>query len=168
MDTQNAKTNNFYSETYRKITHSQPINREEIIKNFNEETIKRVWEVFCGFVSKNYQFGKGTVIPSFGTFTFSNAEVNLEGTTNQFIRDKKQRNPVFIVSNDFVEYTKPGIFTEKGIIHYKQSLNNSISHVKINYAELSISANLNKAEFVTMIDHIIRLIGESIRNVKLF
>lgn len=163
MDTQNTKV---FSETYRKIAQSQPVNREEMMKSFNEETIKRSWDVFCGFVSKNYQSGKGTVIPSFGVFTFTNAEVNLEGTTNQFIRDKKQRNPVFIVSSDFVETIRPGIFTEKGIIHYRQSLNNSISHVKINYSELSISANVNKAEFVMIIDHLLKFIGDNIRNVN--
>lgn len=160
------KQNQIYAETIRKIAHSQPVNREDIIRNLNEESITRCWEVFCGFISKNYQLGKGTVIPSFGSFTFTNAEVNLEGTTNQFTRDKKQRKPVFIVSSDFVETLKSGIATEKGVIHYQQKLNNSISHVKINYAELSISANMNKAEFVTIIDHLLRFIGENIRNVS--
>lgn len=160
------KSKEFYSETMKKIANSQPVNREEIMKNLNEDSTKRCWEVFCGFISKNYQFGRGTIIPSFGTFTFTNTEVNLEGTTNQFIRDKKQRKPVFIVSSDFVETLKPGIVTENGIIHYQQKLINSVSHVKINYAELSISANLNKAEFVTIIDHLLRFIADNIRNVS--
>ncbi len=165
MNTQTSKPNQLYRTTYNKIANSHSFKREDLINSFNQDSITRCWEVFCGYISKNYQIGKGTIIPSFGTFTFTDFEVNLEGTTNQFVRDKKQRKPVFIVSNEFVETLKPGIVTDKSVIKYTQKLNNSISHVKVNYSELSISANLNKTDFVTIIDHLLKFIGENIRNV---
>jgi hypothetical protein len=74
------------------------LNREDILKSFSPEVLNKAWNCLCEFIAQNYESGKGTLIKGFGTFTFISSEVNLEGTTNQFQRDKKSKKPVFIVS----------------------------------------------------------------------
>jgi len=53
------------------------------------------------------------IIPRFGSFTFTAAEVNLTGTTNPQARDHQIREPVFMVGKDFVS----GIVLKTGISH---------------------------------------------------
>ena len=67
-----------------------------------------------------------------GNFTFTNAEYNLEGITNQYDRDIKLIIPLFLLSNEFVDYIKQGIFTEKSaLIYYIQKQNPQIKIIKI-------------------------------------
>ena len=119
----------------------------DILKNYPEDLIERVWSTLSNFIIENYQMGKGTNIKGFGTFTFSSIEYSLEGTTNQFERDIKRRRPVFLVSKEFVDYLKPGIYNDKsGLMYYTQKINNNISIVKVNYAILSYDVNNSKEE----------------------
>jgi hypothetical protein len=53
-------------------------------------------------VAKQLQNGKGVDVPRFGNFTFTAAEISLAGTTNPTVRDKQWREPLFMVSKDFV------------------------------------------------------------------
>lgn len=161
-----SRTNEILSETLKHGANAfNGTGRDSVIKNFSETLINKCWEVFCGYVVKNYQMGKGTYIPKFGAFTFANIEFSLEGTTNQLERDVKPRRPLFLVSSDFVEFLKQGIYTQKGVIQYTQKQNNNISLIKINYAELAISVNISKVEYVTILDNIIKYIGEKIHRV---
>jgi nucleoid DNA-binding protein len=139
--------------------------RRTILAAFSNEAIERTWESFCKFIAQNYEIGKGTIIHKFGAFTFTNTEVNLEGTTNQFNRDQKARKPVFIVSSDFVERLKAGIFNTGGIIYYTQKINNNISHVKLNYAHIAMSTGLKKEDCSTIIEYILKSICDSIVSV---
>ena len=139
------------------------INREVLLSNYTEEALAKAWGVLCQFIAKNYNLGKGTYIKGFGTFTFDNYEVNLEGTTNQYFRDKKLRSPVFIVSPEFNENIKPGQYTKNGVIYYTQKQNNSVNHVKANYAEMSYGISMSKEECFNIISHLIKHLSESIR-----
>ena len=140
------------------------INREVLLSNYTEEATAKAWGVLCQFIIKNYNLGKGTYIKGFGTFTFDNYKVNLEGTTNQYVRDQKLRSPVFIVSPEFNENLKPGQYTKNGVIYYTQKQNNSVNHVKANYAEMSYAISMSKDECSNIINHLIKHISDSIRN----
>lgn len=65
------------------------INRNVILSNYTKETIDDCWESLTINVIQNYQRGKGTYIKGFGTFTFKNQSLNLEGTTNEYFKDKR-------------------------------------------------------------------------------
>ena len=137
---------------------------EDILSNYPKDIIENCWINFTMFIIENYLSGKGTFIKGFGTFTFTNVECNLEGTTNQYERDIKKRRPIFLVSNEFIDYLRPGIFTEKsGLIYYKQKLNNSVPIVKVNYAKISYGVNISKEECFTILSNTIKLMGDQIR-----
>ena len=140
------------------------INYQEILSNYPKDVIDKCWLNLSRCIIENYHSGKGTSIKGFGTFTFTNVEYNLEGTTNQYIRDIKPRYPVFLVSNEFVDYLKPGIFTEKsGLIYYTQKLNNKVPIIKLNLAKISYGANISKEECFTIISSTIKLMADQIR-----
>lgn len=163
------KTNEILSETLKQGACAfNGTTREDLIKNFSEVLINKCWEVFCQYISKNYQMGKGTYIPKFGAFTFANIEYSLEGTTNQFERDIKPRRPVFLVSTEFVEFLKQGVYTPKGVIQYTQRQNNNISLIKINFTELAIAVNISKVEYFTIIDNILKYIANKIQKVSIY
>jgi Ca2+-binding EF-hand superfamily protein len=156
-------TLDYYGNTMKRMQSSGPFKREDILKNFSLDLIENVWSIFSKSILKNYQSGKGTVIPKFGVFTYTNVEVNLEGTTNQHSRDLKARKPVFIVSSEFVEKLRPGIFTlNNGVTYYSQKQNGNVGHVRISYAEMSYSMSLKKEEVTTIMDNTIKLIADSI------
>ena len=140
------------------------INYQEILSNYPNDVIDKCWQNLSRSIIENYDSGKGTFIKGFGTFTFTNVEYDLEGTTNQYDRDIKPRIPVFLVSNEFVDYLKPGIFTEKsGLIYYTQKLNNKVPIIKVNYAKISYGANISKEECFTIISSTIKLMADQIR-----
>ena len=140
------------------------INYQEILSNYPKDIVDQCWLNLSRCIIENYHSGKGTFIKGFGTFTFTNVEYNLEGTTNQYIRDIKPRYPVFIVSNEFVDYLKPGIYTEKsGLIYYTQKLNNKVPIIKLNLAKISYGANISKEECFTILSTTIKLMADQIR-----
>ena len=140
------------------------INYQEILSNYPNEIKDKCWLNLSRCIIENYHSGKGTSIKGFGTFTFTNVEYNLEGTTNQYNRDIKPRYPVFLVSNEFVDYLKPGIYTEKsGLIYYTQKLNNQVPIIKLNLAKISYGANISKEECFTIISSTIKLMADQIR-----
>ena len=140
------------------------INYGEILSNYPEEIKDKCWLNLSRSIIENYHSGKGTFIKGFGTFTFTNVEYNLEGTTNQYNRDIKPRYPVFLVSNEFVDYLKPGIYTEKsGLIYYTQKLNNKVPIIKLNLAKISYGANISKEECFTILSSTIKLMADQIR-----
>ena len=140
------------------------ISLQDILSNYSKEILDKCWENLSRLIIENYQSGKGTFIKGFGTFTFTNVEYSLEGTTNQYERDIKRRRPVFIVSNEFIDYLKPGIYTEKsGLLYFTQPLNNNIQIVKINYAKICYGTNISKEECLNIISSIIKSIRDKIR-----
>ena len=156
--------NSVNSRGFTMSNRGQEINREVLLTNYTDEAIQTTWSVLCQYVAKNYNLGKGTIIKGFGTFTFDNAKVNLEGTTNQYIRDQRARQPVFIVSPEFSDYVKPGQYTKNGVIYYTQKLNNSVNHVKVNYAEIAYGNSISKDEAENIIKHLVKFIADSIKN----
>ena len=160
-----AKLTNSMNSTYLKSFNQWGgVSYEDILSNYPQEMVNACWDNLSRFIFENYQSGKGTIIKGFGTFTFTNIEYSLEGTTNQYSRDFKRRNPVFIVSNEFVEYLKPGIYTNKsGLLYYTQKLNNSVPIVKVNYAKISYGINISKEECFTIISTTFKLMGDQIR-----
>ena len=160
-----AKLTNSMNSTYLKSFNQWGgVSYADILSNYPEEMINACWNNLSRFILENYQAGKGTMIKGFGTFTFTNVEYSLEGTTNQYNRDIKKRKPVFIVSNEFVEYLKPGMYTKKGgLLYYTQKVNNSVSIVKVNYAKISYGINISKEECYTIISTTFKFMGDQIR-----
>ena len=98
-----AKLTNSMNSTYlRSFNQWGGVSYADILSNYPEDMINACWNNLSRFILENYQAGKGTMIKGFGTFTFTNVEYSLEGTTNQYDRDIKKRKPVFIVSTEFV------------------------------------------------------------------
>ena len=98
--------NNYISRIPFQLMNSSelvPLRREKILSKFSQEEINSCWESLCTNIIQNYQRGKGTLVKGFRTFTFKGTEINLEGTTNEILRDKKERLPVFLVSKTFNE-----------------------------------------------------------------
>ena len=145
------------------FNHWGTINRKDILSSYSKEVLETVWSIFTKFIIKNYECGKGTFVKNFGTFTFTNPDYSLEGTTNQLKRDVKIRRPVFIVSNEYLDFLKPGIYTKAGgLIYYTQKLNHAVNIVKINYAELSYGMNISKEEYMNILNNILKEMGEQI------
>ena len=145
------------------FNHKGEINHTDILNSYSPKILEETWIQLSNFIKKNYESGKGTTIKGFGTFTFMNPEYNLEGTTNQYQRDLKLRRPVFIVSNEFVEFLKPGQFTKRGgLIYYTQKLNNTVGLVKFNFTELAYSLNISKEECKNIITTIIKDMADQI------
>ena len=86
------------------FNHKGEINHADMLTSYSPKILQESWIQFSNFIKKNYEAGKGTNIKGFGVFTFTNPEYNLEGTTNQYKRDLKLRRPVFIVSNEFLDF----------------------------------------------------------------
>ena len=145
------------------FNHWGTIDRGDILTSYNKQVLETAWILFTKYIIKNYESGKGTFIKNFCTFTFTNADYSLEGTTNQFQRDYKVKRPVFLVSNEFLDYLKPGQYTKAGgLIYYTQKLNHAVNIVKINYAELAYGMNISKEEYMNILNHILREMGDQI------
>ena len=143
----------------------QKIDRNQIINNYSQETIDSCWSSLCINIIQNYQRGKGTIIKGFGVFTFKPQEVILESTTNQFERDLRLREPIFIVSKELNENFLPGEYNrQNGIKYYTQKESKNISIVKINYAEMAYSISISKDELTNLLKHLFMHISESIIN----
>ena len=141
------------------------LDRDDFINNYTQDVIDACWESLSINVIQNYQRGKGTIIKGFGTFTFKNAELNLEGTTNQNIRDKKPKSPVFIVSKEFNENFCAGEYTKQnGIRYYTQKESKNISIVRLNLAEMAYSLSMSKEEVANLLKHLIFHLSKSIVN----
>ena len=140
-----------------KALKSGELSRENILKSFNQPIIDKAWESICLNIIQNYQSGRGTLIKGFGLFTYISPEFNLEGTTNQYSRDKKRIKPVFIVSKEFNEYLKPGQYNPNSgyLMYFTQKQNNSLNHVRLNYAEIAYSMGIKKEECTMIIQNII-------------
>ena len=139
----------------------------DILSNYPKEVIDNCWLVFSQNIIENYLKGKGTFIKNFGTFTFTNEEYNLEGTTNEYSRDIKKRNPVFIVSKEYIDYLKAGIYSNKyGLIYNTQKENKNISIVKLNLSKISLALNISKEEVHTIIYALLKNMSDSIRRLE--
>ena len=139
------------------------IDRGIMISNYTQETIDACWNALSTNILQNYQKGKGTYIKNFGTFTFKPELVNLEGTTNQYIRDKKPKMPVFIVSKEYDRNFAAGEYTrQNGIRYYTQKENKDISIVKLNFAQIAYSISMSKDEAMNLINNLILYLMESI------
>ena len=149
----------------RKVLNSYgQLNRENILKSFPQSIINQAWNSLCQFVAQNYYAGKGTTIKGLGTFTFSNADVSLEGTTNQYSRDHRKRVPVFIVSKEFDEHLRLGQYTKtSGVIYYNQKQSNSVGHVRFNYAEIAYGMNISKEEVTIILQNEMQYMADSVR-----
>ena len=151
----------------RYSTEILPLRREKVLSKFTQEELDSCWESLSIAIIQNYQRGKGTLIKDFGTFTFKGTEINLEGTTNEIFRDKKERLPVFLVSKEFNENLKSGEYTKQyGIRYYtnKENKNTPISY--INYSEIAFSLSMTKDRVAEIIKHLILYIKESIIQKK--
>ena len=139
----------------------------DILSNYPKEVIDNCWLVFSQTIIENYLKGKGTFIKNFGTFTFTNVEYSLEGTTNEYNRDIKKRNPIFIISKEFIDYLKPGIYSDKyGLIYNTQKENKNMNIIKLNLSKISLALNISKEEVHTIIYSILKNMSDSIRRMQ--
>ena len=138
---------------------------EEILSNYSQNIIDECWNSLTTNVIQNYQRGKGTFIKGLGLFTFKSPEVILKGTTNEYDRDIRQREPIFIVSKELNENFCPGEYNKQNVIKYfTQKESKDISVVKVNYAEMAYSLSVSKDELSNILKHLFLYINESITN----
>ena len=157
-------TNSMNSIGFKTFNNWGGITYEDILSNYPKEIIDNCWNYLGRFIIENYLGGKGTYIKGFGTFTSTNIEIDLDGATNKNLCDNKKRYPVFLVSKEFIDYIKSGIYTEKsGLIQYMQTKNGYIPIVKVNYAKISYGVNISKEECFTIINSIIKDMADKIR-----
>ena len=148
--------NSLNSKGFKLANQRYILDRLDFINNYTQEVIDACWEALSINVIQNYHRGKGTSIKGFGTFTFKNPDLNLEGTTNQNIRDKKPKSPVFIVSKEFNENFCAGEYTKQnGIRYYTQKESKNVSIVKLNLAEMAYSLSMSKEEVANLLKHLI-------------
>ena len=158
-------TNTINNIGFGAFNHKGEINRADILSSYSPQILEESWIQLSNFIKKNYEAGKGTLIKGFGSFTFTSPEYNLEGTTNQYKRDIKLRRPVFVVSNEFLDFLKPGQFTKRGgLIYYTQKLNNKVNLVKFNFTELAFTLNISKEECQNIITTMIKEMADEIIN----
>ena len=139
------------------------INRSVMLSNYTKEVINDCWESLTINVIQNYEKGKGTNIKGFGTFTYKRDWTNLEGTTNEYFRDKRESQPVFILSKDFNKCCLPGEFTQLNAIrYYKQKENKNIPIMPLNYSEISYRLSMSKDEVENIISNLIKNISDSV------
>ena len=139
------------------------INRSVILSNYTKEAIDDCWESLSINIIQNYQRGKGTYIKGFGTFTYKNQVMNLKGTTNIYFLDKREEEPVFIVSKELNNECMPGEYTKLNTIKfYNQKENKNIPILKINYSEIAYRLSMSKDEVKNILTHLIKNIGDSI------
>ena len=149
------------------VNHSSIISRKYILNSYDQNLLREAWIQLCNYIHKNYETGKGTYIKGLGTFTFLDPEINLEGTTNQYKRDLKLRRPIFIVSPEFYEFIRPGMFTKtNGLIPFTQKNYNRVNMKIINYNEIAIALNISKDECMQIFKHIICDMGEQVGTCK--
>ena len=155
--------NSISSKGFTEANKGLIIDRGIMISNYTQETIDACWEALSTNIIQNYQKGKGTYIKNFGVFTYKAEDVNLEGTTNQYLRDKKPKSPVFIVSKENNRNFSAGEYTKQnGIRYFTQKENKDISIVKLNYAQIAYSISMSKDEVVNLINNLISYLMESI------
>ena len=146
-------------------TEILPLKPEKVLEKYTQEELDACWEALCISIIQNYQRGKGTFIKGFGTFTYKNPELNLEGTTNEMIRDKKLRYPIFIVSKEFNPNVRPGEFNPvSGIRYFITKENKNINIINLNYSEIAFSLSMPKDKVSNIIKCLITYINESIVN----
>ena len=153
-----------------KMDHSTellPLKPENVLEKYPQEESDACWNALCINIIQNYQRGKGTYIKGFGTFTFKNPDLNLEGTTKEVFRDKKLRYPIFIVSKEFNPNIRPGEFNPvSGIRYYTTRENKNINVVNINYSEIAFSVSMTKDKVYNIIRCLLLYINESIEKKK--
>ena len=114
-------TNSINSLAYKTFNNLGGLTYSDILSNYPKEILDNCWNCLSKFIIENYLGGKGTFIKGLGTFTLTNIEIDIDCTTNKDLNENKKRFPVFIVSKEFIDYIKSGIFTEKsGLIQYTQ------------------------------------------------
>ena len=139
------------------------INRSVMLSNYTKEIINDCWESLTINVIQNYEKGKGTNIKGFGTFTYKRECVNLEGTTNEYFRDKRESQPVFILSREFNKCCLPGEFTQLNAIrYYKPKENKNIPIMPLNYSEIAFRLSMSKDEVENIISNLIKNISDSV------
>ena len=84
-------TNSVNLTAFRAFNNWGGMSNADILSTYPPHLIEKAWNYLAREVIENYQMGKGTFIKGFGTFTFTDVEFSLEGTTNQYSRDIKRR-----------------------------------------------------------------------------
>ena len=162
--------NNINYNSFQELYHSTellPLKASKILEKYPEEELDACWDALCINVIQNYQRGKGTFIKNFGTFTYKCPEINLEGTTNEVFRDKKQRYPIFIVSKEFNVNLLPGEFNKvSGIRYFTSKENKNINITNLNYSEIAFSLSMTKDKVINIIKCLLLHINDSIEKKK--
>lgn len=133
---------------------------------------RSIWSAFGSYVAKELVNGRGVMVPKFGNFTFSAAELDLQGTTNPDKRDKQIRTPVFMVSKDFVSL----VTLRSGIVHTSASgicsvrplelkgASGVVPKVKINYVEVASLCGKSKEVCREVCELVVKYLSDQTRN----
>ena len=124
-----------------------------------------VWRALGEYLNRQLAGKKGVVVPHFGTFTWTSPPVDLEGVTNPEVRERDQRDAVFIVASDFAGNVRPGIAHSTGIRPYTaQGFSGKVPTLTLNYTQLSLLSHLDKSLCKRTLDEIIQSLSSSARS----
>ena len=136
-------------------------------KSKEEKLKEKCWNSLTNFIISNYNSKKATKIANFGEFTCVNSASTIKSSLylsqNKFIKDI----PIFLVSDNFISYIKPGIYDDKNgltqISNKKYIINNNIEKIEVNYNKMSKEVNIQKELCEKIIQDIINGIKEKIK-----
>ena len=131
------------------------------------ENEKKVWQALGECIHKALAAGRGIQVPKLGTFTFSQTEVDLYGTTNTLQRDKQERQPVFLINKDFAgSYPLAhGIVNWAGQLVQKDQHGSTgiIPTSQVNFFELAAASGLSKDVFKTQCELVLKDLADKVR-----
>ena len=105
-----------------------------------------MWRALGELVGRSLAGRKAVLVPHFGTFTLTSAPVSLEGVTNPSVRDRDDREAVFLVASDFAPNLRPGIAHSTGVRPYTaKGFSGKVPTLNLNFTELARIAKTEKA-----------------------
>lgn len=121
------------------------------------------WTALGRYVIQSFLKKKGVIVPGLGVFTFT-TQVSLEGINPSLIKNRDDRQPVFIVSADLAPGVRSGISHGSGLRPYtNKGVSGVVPTVKLNMAELGQVSGKSKDEAKTRMENALRRLSENIK-----
>ncbi|EAS02007.2 EF hand protein (macronuclear) [Tetrahymena thermophila SB210] len=113
----------------------------KMIEDIDDDTMHKIWGGLGLHISRQMRMGRGVLIHKFGLFTFGPTDFNKDGFASQKLREKQKRQPVFLVSADFVKGLglKQSIYSEvtSQLRPYSLVTSGQVQQVTVNFSEIS-------------------------------
>ncbi|KAL4491412.1 hypothetical protein ABPG72_008068 [Tetrahymena utriculariae] len=113
----------------------------KMIEDIDDDTMHKIWGGLGLHIARQMRMGRGVLIHKFGLFTFGPTDFNKDGFASQKLREKQKRQPVFLVSADFIKGLglKQSIYSEvtQQLRPYSLVTSGQVQQVTVNFSEIS-------------------------------